>query len=78
MQLVTEVPVPMLLTCPGCGKRHLDVDEWAERPHHTHACQYCGMVWRPAVIETVGVRYLPGFKNEPEPPPPDRDYTRGG
>lgn len=31
--------------------------------HHTHACQHCGMVWRPAVVPTVGVYFLPGFKN---------------
>lgn len=31
--------------------------------HHTHACQSCGMVWRPALVATVGVRFLPGFKN---------------
>ena len=61
---VEPAPVPMLLTCPSCGERHIDEGEWAEKPHHTHACQHCGHVWRPAVINTVGVRFLPGFKNE--------------
>ena len=56
-------PIPMLLWCPECGERHIDVDDFATRPHHTHACQSCGMVWRPAVIHTVGVQWLPGFKN---------------
>lgn len=56
--------VPMILTCPSCGKRHVDKDEWVTKPHHTHACQYCGMVWRPAVVETIGVQFLPGFKND--------------
>lgn len=56
--------IPMLLTCPGCGERHLDEGEWETRPHHTHACQSCGMVWRPAIVNTVGVRFLPGFRNE--------------
>lgn len=56
-------PVPMLLTCPSCGKRHVDEFEWAQKPHHTHACQHCGTVWRPANIDTVGVRFLPGFRN---------------
>lgn len=60
--------VPMILTCPSCGKRHVDKDEWVTKPHHTHACQYCGMVWRPAVVETVGVQFLPGFKNDPLEP----------
>lgn len=57
-------PVPMLLTCPSCGARHTDEGEFMTKPHHTHACQECGMVWRPAVIDTVGVWFLPGFKNE--------------
>ena len=34
------------------------------KSHHTHACQTCGMVWRPAIIATVGVQFLPGFKDE--------------
>jgi hypothetical protein len=60
-------PIPMLLWCPACGSRHYDVGEFATRPHHTHACQTCGMVWRPAVVPTVGVEFLPGFKNEDVP-----------
>ncbi len=40
--------------------------EFATKPHHTHACQSCGMVWRPAIGPTVGVQFLPGFKN-PDP-----------
>lgn len=57
-------PIPMILTCPCCGKRHLDEGEYATKTHHTHACQHCGMCWRPAVVPTVGVQFLPGFKNE--------------
>lgn len=56
-------PIPMLLWCPECGERHLDVGDFATHPHHTHACQSCGMVWRPSVLHTVGVQWLPGFKN---------------
>lgn len=67
MKAITEAciftPVPMLLWCPECGERHIDVGEFAKKVHHTHACQSCGMVWRPAVIATVGVTWLPGFKN---------------
>lgn len=58
-----QVPIPMRLTCPECGELHLDQGEFATKPHHTHACQECGCVWRPAVVPTVGVRFLPGFKN---------------
>ncbi len=57
-------PVPMLLTCPVCGTRHVDEGTFATKPHHTHACQSCGTCWRPAIVATVGVRFLPGFKDE--------------
>jgi len=52
------LPVSMILTCPACNVRHLD--EGATKPHHTHACQGCGMVWRPAIVATTGVQFLPG------------------
>lgn len=55
--------IPMLLYCPECGGRHIDENEWAGKAHHTHACQHCGMVWRPAIENTLGVQFLPGFKN---------------
>lgn len=57
-------PIPMILTCPWCGCRHIDKGEFATKPHHTHACQHCGFVWRPAIAPTVGVHFLPGFKDE--------------
>jgi hypothetical protein len=57
-------PIEMILTCPSCGRRHIDEGVFAKKPHHTHACQHCGMCWRPAIVSTVGVRFLPGFKNE--------------
>lgn len=58
-----SAPIQMLLTCPGCNARHIDAGEFATKPHHTHACQACGMCWRPAVVATVGVQFLPGFKD---------------
>lgn len=61
---MVRTPIPMLLWCPECGARHVDVGRWAIKSHHTHACQSCGMVWRPAVVPTVGVQYLPEFKND--------------
>ena len=57
-------PVPMLLWCPQCNDRHIDEGEFATRVHHTHACQTCGHNWRPAVVPTIGVQFLPGFKTE--------------
>lgn len=63
-----EEPIPMILHCPACHARHIDEADFATKPHHTHACQHCGIVWRPALVPTVGVRFLPGFKN-PQPDP---------
>jgi hypothetical protein len=60
-------PIPMVLTCPSCSARHIDEGEFATKVHHTHSCQGCGLTWRPAVVPTVGVQFLPGFKNEPGP-----------
>jgi hypothetical protein len=56
-------PIPMLLWCPECHVRHIDIGEFATKVHQTHACQTCGHVWRPAIVATVGVQFLPGFKN---------------
>lgn len=60
-----SAPVPMILTCPLCGARHVDKGEFATKPHHTHACQGCGLTWRPAKVFTVGVQFLPGYKDAP-------------
>lgn len=73
--------VPLLLWCPECGERHVDRGVFADKPHHTHACQHCGHTWRPAVIATVGVQFLPGFKDPVDqldlpPAPPDTDHVR--
>lgn len=73
-------PIPLLLWCPGCGERHIDGGTFASKPHHTHACQNCGMVWRPSIRPTVGVLFLPGFKDvDPvDTSPPVREGTRRG
>jgi hypothetical protein len=59
-------PIPMILTCPSCSARHIDTGIFETKVHHTHACQSCGMVWRPAIGPTVGVQFLPGF-SDPDP-----------
>jgi hypothetical protein len=59
---VPPASIPMCLWCPLCGTRHLDEGEFATKPHATHACQHCGLTWRPAIVATVGVQFLPGFK----------------
>jgi hypothetical protein len=70
-------PIPQHLFCfnyvpnpngPGvvmCGYQHIDEGEFATRPHKTHTCQKCGQSFTPARVPTVGVRFLPGTKNEP-------------
>lgn len=65
LEEAAKKPIPLILTCPAptCGARHIDEGEWANRVHHTHSCQICGFTWRPAVVPTVGVQFLPGFKN---------------
>jgi hypothetical protein len=54
-----RTPIRIRLVCPACGELHVDEGEFATKPHHTHACQHCGAVWRPALVPTVGVRFLP-------------------
>lgn len=63
---MTTTPAPaieLLLTCPICKARHIDVGEFRTKLHHTHSCQKCGHTWRPAIENTVGVRFLRGFRN---------------
>lgn len=70
---IQPTSIHMLLWCPGCGRRHIDRGLFAVRAHHTHACQFCGMVWRPAIQETVGVQFLPGYRDEMEQRPTYED-----
>lgn len=58
-----DAPVPMLLFCPQCCGQHVDEGLFEHKRHATHACQHCGLVWRPALVPTVGVQFLPGFKS---------------
>lgn len=59
-----EKPIPVILHCPMCRERHIDEGEFATKVHATHACQHCGHTWRPAIQPTIGVWFLPGFKNK--------------
>lgn len=63
-QISAALQIPLILHCPECRARHIDADGWETKPHHTHACQSCGFVWRPGVVNTVGVQFLPGYKNK--------------
>jgi rubredoxin len=62
-KLDASYTIPMILNCPECGARHIDEGPFAEVAHHTHACQGCGFVWRPAKVNTHGVQFLPGYQN---------------
>ena len=64
--MTDAVPLAIRLPCPDCRRLHIDTGAFATKVHYTHACQYCGHVWRPAIAPTVGVRFLPGFKGEEE------------
>lgn len=59
-----QLPIPMRLNCPSCGELHIDEGPFETKPHHTHACQSCGNHWRPAMVYTVGVKFLPGCKKK--------------
>lgn len=61
--VLNDSTVPLILHCPHCNHRHIDEGAFELRLHHTHACQNCGLVWRPAVHYTHGVQFLPGFKD---------------
>lgn len=61
--LPVRAPIPMRLFCERCHAQHIDKGRFETHPHHTHSCQSCGLTWRPAVPCTVGVQFLPGFKD---------------
>lgn len=52
-----KAPIPMILYCPMCGCQHIDESkgDWANPPHKSHLCHYCGTIWRPADVYTTGV-----------------------
>lgn len=59
-EILPDPPVaaePRILDCPRCGRRHVDIEEWATRPHKTHLCLFadCGHLWRPEDFPTVGI-----------------------
>lgn len=51
-------PIPMVIHCPDCGKKHVDEGEWATKEHKTHLCSRCKALFRPANVPTVGVEKL--------------------
>ena len=34
-----------LVYCPHCKALHVDLHEWARRPHHEHLCETCGKLF---------------------------------
>ncbi len=44
------------INCPKCQREHVDLNEWAGRPHRTHLCAYCGNKWAFEITnKTVGI-----------------------
>jgi len=42
-RLACEAGLPRKkIYCYFCGARHIDKNEWAKKPHHTHLCETCG------------------------------------
>jgi hypothetical protein len=68
----------MRLCCEACGKLHIDEGEFRTKVHHTHTCQHCGLTWRPAKEATVGVQWIPGFKNASAPDLAQSDHLGEG
>jgi hypothetical protein len=54
-----QTPIPVVLHCPRCYTQHIDAPKpergWTNPPHRSHLCGRCGLIWRPADVETVGV-----------------------
>jgi hypothetical protein len=58
-----EAPIPMILHCPRCTYQHVDepderTEGWANPPHRSHLCHWCGHIWRPADVPTEGVKAI--------------------
>lgn len=53
-------PIDMILICPACNRQHVDAPKgaWLNLPHRSHQCEFCGAVWRPADVETNGVKQI--------------------
>jgi hypothetical protein len=58
----------ILLFCPRCKEQHIDVGTFATKPHKDHACQHCGLVWRPCKQPSVGVQFFTGYRNADSKP----------
>lgn len=69
-------PIPLILDCPFCHSQHVDEGPKGSVPHRTHACQHCGRLWAPAVVPTVGVRFLPGCRNDEDVESPQSEDSR--
>jgi hypothetical protein len=62
----TPAPTPANIRCPYCDTRHIDIDEWATRPHHKHKCAACERLFR---FEGTDGEYFFGI--------PDDDHYAG-
>lgn len=73
--LAAPAPISMVLHCPACGKQHIDeaTEEWDNPPHRSHLCLFCGRIWRPADVPTMGVAAIltKGANDSPAVEKPD-------
>lgn len=56
-------PLELLIHCPRCKTQHIDEGRFATHPHKDHACQDCGLVFRPCKLPSIGVQFFTGYKN---------------
>lgn len=60
LDVITELskPIEAIIHCPVCGSKHVDKGRFAYHPHRDHQCEQCGLTWRAAKVDTVGVARL--------------------
>ena len=49
--------------CPRCFHPHIDLDEWAIKPHKTHLCQHCGNLFEGTYKAVSNPSFTSGFLN---------------
>lgn len=72
-------PQELILYCPGCSKQHVDLGEWATKPHLTHLCVNdergpgCGLRWSVEPF-VVGVLSLGAAEADAEAVKPESPF----
>lgn len=54
-----DKPAPHEKDCSvSRGSSICSCSRWANPPHRSHLCAYCGIIWRPADVPTTGVQSI--------------------